>query len=201
MFGSVVAAGVPIVVGGMAVLVALAALFIAASLTPMSIFVLNLATLLGFGLGVDYALLMASRFREELERARRRPRPRTARWTRRSWRTPWRPRSRRPGARCSSAASRCCWACRGLVLFDFMVLRSVGIAGALVVAFAVAAALTLLPAGLAILGPRIDAFPVRLRRRRAEPCGTGRGRRQGAGRVRSGRTPSRWASGAASPSG
>ena len=50
----------------------------------------------------------------------------------------------------------------GLVLFDFMVLRSVGVAGAIVVGLAVVAALTLLPAVLAILGPRLDAAPVRL---------------------------------------
>ena len=48
------------------VLVALAGIFVVASLIPMSIFVLNLATLLGLGLGVDYSLLMTSRFREEL---------------------------------------------------------------------------------------------------------------------------------------
>ncbi len=69
VFGSVVAAGVPLVVGGAAVVVALAAIFVVASLTPMSIFVLNLATLLGLGLGVDYSLLMTSRFREELAAA------------------------------------------------------------------------------------------------------------------------------------
>ena len=68
VFGSLVAAGVPLVVGGAAVLVALAAIFLVASLMPMSIFVLNLATLLGLGLGVDYSLLMTSRFREELAR-------------------------------------------------------------------------------------------------------------------------------------
>src|SRR5215213_5381402 len=66
VFGSVVAAGVPLVVGGAAVVVALAAIFFVGGLTPMSIFVLNLATLLGLGLGVDYSLLMTSRFREEL---------------------------------------------------------------------------------------------------------------------------------------
>ena len=66
VFGSVVAAGVPLAVGGAAVLVALAGIFLVASVTPMSIFVLNLATLLGLGLGVDYSLLMTSRFREEL---------------------------------------------------------------------------------------------------------------------------------------
>ena len=46
----------------------------------------------------------------------------------------------------------------GLILFEFMVLRSVGIAGAIVVGLAVTAALTLLPAVLAVLGPRIDRF-------------------------------------------
>ena len=66
VFGSLVAAGVPLAVGGAAVLVALATIFFVASLTPMSVFVLNLATLLGLGLGVDYSLLMTSRFREEL---------------------------------------------------------------------------------------------------------------------------------------
>ena len=60
--------GVPLVVGGAAVVVALAGVFLIGSVTPMSIFVLNLATLLGLGLGVDYSLLMTSRFREELAR-------------------------------------------------------------------------------------------------------------------------------------
>ena len=66
VFGSLVAAGVPLAVGGASVLVALAAIFVVASFMPMSVFVLNLATLLGLGLGVDYSLLMTSRFREEL---------------------------------------------------------------------------------------------------------------------------------------
>ena len=66
VFGSLVAAAVPLAVGGSAVIVALAIIFGLANLTPMSIFVLNLATLLGLGLGVDYSLLLTSRFREEL---------------------------------------------------------------------------------------------------------------------------------------
>ncbi|HYC06966.1 MAG TPA: MMPL family transporter, partial [Candidatus Binatia bacterium] len=68
VFGSAVAAALPLAVGGAAVLTALAGIFLAANATPMSIFVLNLATLLGLGLGVDYSLLMTSRFREELGR-------------------------------------------------------------------------------------------------------------------------------------
>ncbi|CAN5766079.1 hypothetical protein BH24CHL5_BH24CHL5_06060 [soil metagenome] len=173
VFGSVVAAGVPIVIGGVAVVVALGALFIVAQQTPLSIFVLNLATLLGLGLGVDYALLLTSRFREEL--------------------------ALRGGGRTAAGgidqsvvdeavAETVATAGRavffsgltvllgliGLILFEFMVLRSVGIAGAAVVGLAVAAAVTLLPAGLAFLGPRVDSLPVRIR---------------GRGRVPDGRTP------------
>ena len=70
VFGSVVAAGLPLAVGGGAVVVALAVIWVVAGVTQMSIFVLNLATLLGLGLGVDYSLLMTSRFREELRRRR-----------------------------------------------------------------------------------------------------------------------------------
>ena len=152
VFGSVVAAGVPLAVGGAAVVVALAAIFLIASVTPMSIFVLNLATLLGLGLGVDYSLLMTSRFREELAR-------------------------RGGGAEDVAEAVRITVATAGravffsgltvllgllgLVLFEFMILRSVGVAGAIVVGLAVAAALTLLPALLAIVGTRIDRLAVR----------------------------------------
>ncbi len=95
MFGSLVAAGVPLAVGGAAVLVALAGIFVVASVIPMSIFVLNLATLLGLGLGVDYSLLMTSRFREELARPRRAPT---------GWPRPSGSRSRPPAGRCSSPA-------------------------------------------------------------------------------------------------
>jgi RND superfamily putative drug exporter len=62
----------------------------------------------------------------------------------------------------------------GLVLFEFMILRSVGIAGAIVVGLAVASALTLLPALLTIIGPRVDRFAVR--RWRGRRARTGRGR-------------------------
>ncbi|MBA2558024.1 MAG: MMPL family transporter, partial [Chloroflexi bacterium] len=159
VFGSVIAAGVPLIVGGSAVLIALALIFVVASITPMSIFVLNLATLLGLGLGVDYALLLTSRFREEL--------------------------ALRGGGRNAdggldrtavdaSVAATVATAGRavffsgltvllgliGLMLFDFMILRSVGLAGAIVVGLAVVAALTLLPAVLAILGPRVDALSI-----------------------------------------
>ena len=152
VFGSAVAAGVPLAVGGAAVVVALAGIFLVASVMPMSIFVLNLATLLGLGLGVDYSLLMTSRFREELARR------------------PDGPDAVRDAVRVTVAtAGRAVFfsgltvllGLLGLVLFEFMILRSVGIAGAIVVGLAVAAALTLQPAILTVVGGRIDRFAVR----------------------------------------
>jgi RND superfamily putative drug exporter len=151
VFGSVVAAGVPLAVGGTAVLVALAGVFAVASLIPMSIFVLNLATLLGLGLGIDYSLLMTSRFREEL--AHRDGPDRVAEAVRVSVAT--------AGRAVFFSGLTVLLGLLGLVLFDFMILRSVGIAGAIVVGLAMAAAVTLLPATLAILGTRIDTLAIR----------------------------------------
>ena len=152
VFGSVVAAGIPLVVGGAAVVVALAAIFVVASLTPMSIFVLNLATLLGLGLGVDYSLLMTSRFREELSLRPDRP-GRVAEAVRATVAT--------AGRAVFFSGLTVLLGLLGLVLFEFMILRSVGIAGAIVVGLAVASALTLLPAILVIVGARIDRFAIR----------------------------------------
>ncbi len=151
VFGSAVAAGIPLAVGGAAVLVALAGIFVVASFTPMSIFVLNLATLLGLGLGVDYSLLMTSRFREEL--AHRRGPDRVAEAVRVTVAT--------AGRAVFFSGLTVLLGLLGLILFEFMILRSVGIAGAMVVGLAVASATTLLPAILAIVGTRIDALAIR----------------------------------------
>ena len=154
VFGSVIAAGVPLLVGGASVLVALAAVFLVASVTPMSIFVLNLATLLGLGLGVDYSLLMTSRFREELAaRSDMDPDAAVADAVRVTVAT--------AGRAVFFSGLTVLLGLLGLVLFEFMILRSVGIAGAIVVGLAVAAALTLLPASLTLIGTRIDRFAVR----------------------------------------
>ncbi len=152
VFGSLVAAGVPLAVGGAAVIVALAAIFVVASLTPMSIFVLNLATLLGLGLGVDYSLLMTSRFREELALRPDGP-DRVAEAVRVTVAT--------AGRAVFFSGLTVLLGLLGLVLFEFMILRSVGIAGAIVVGLAVSSALTLLPAILTLIGGRIDRFAVR----------------------------------------
>ena len=156
VFGSVVAAAVPLVVGGTAVVVALAGIFFVAGVTPMSIFVLNLATLLGLGLGVDCSLLMTSRFREELA-ARGGGRDAVEDAVGATART--------AGRAVFFSGLTVLLGLLGLVLFGFMILRSVGLAGAVVVALAVAAAMTLLPAVLAIAGLHLE----RLRVRRVKP--------------------------------
>ena len=175
VFGSFVAAGVPVIVGGVSVLIAVAVIFLVASVMPMSIFVLNIATLLGFGLGVDYSLLLSSRFREELAR-------------RGGGRLPDGSPDRAViedaiGVTVATAGRAAFFSgvtvllgLIGLILFEFMVLRSVGIAGAIVVGFALAGAVTLLPAVLAVAGPRIDALRVpSLRRGPRTPAVPGEG--------------------------
>jgi RND superfamily putative drug exporter len=173
VFGSAVAAAVPLVVGGSAVVVALALIFLIASATPMSIFVLNLATLLGLGLGVDYSLLMTSRFREELARAG---------GGRRADGSVDRAAVDEAVVATVATAGRAVFfsgltvllGVAGLVLFEFMILRSVGTAGAIVVGLAALAALTLLPAGLSFVGPRIDSLSLRRGRDRGRDAATPR---------------------------
>jgi RND superfamily putative drug exporter len=163
VFGSVVAAAIPLAVGGAAVVGALGLVHLLATLTPMSIFVLNLTTLLGLGLGIDYSLLVTSRFREELARhgdavdAVERSLATTVATA---------------GRAVFFSGSTVLLGLLGLAFFDFMMLRSIGIAGAIVVGLGVAAALTLLPAILAVLGPRIDWL--RVRRLRSDAGGDGR---------------------------
>ena len=164
VFGSVAAAALPLIVGGAAVIVALAAIFVVGSATPMSIFVLNLATLLGLGLGVDYSLLMTSRFREEMAaRSGDPPAERVAGAVEATVET--------AGRAVFFSGLTVLLGLTGLVLFEFMILRSVGIAGAIVVLLAASSALTLLPALLAIVGSRIDALAIRRVVPRDDPNG------------------------------
>ena len=148
VFGSAVAAGLPLAVGGATVLVALAAIFGAAQATRMSIFVLNLTTLLGLGLGVDYSLLLVSRFREELGRGGK-----LGDAVQRTVAT--------AGRAVFFSGVTVMLGLAGLALFDFAILRSIGIAGAITVAIAVASSVTLMPAILSILGPRVNRLAIR----------------------------------------
>ena len=70
VFGSLVAAGLPLLVGGLAIVGSFFAVWLATQVTETSIFSVNLITGLGLGLGIDYALLMVNRYREERKRGR-----------------------------------------------------------------------------------------------------------------------------------
>lgn len=149
VFRSVVAAILPALVGGGAVIASLALIFGIGQITPLSIFVLNITTLFGLGLGVDYSLFIVSRFREELAHGRN---------------------IEEAVATTIATAGRAVTfsgltvsiGLLGLVFFRINMLRSVGMGGVLVVLMAVFAAITLLPAILAIIGTRVNSFPVRL---------------------------------------
>ena len=151
VFRTVIAAVLPALVGGAAVLVTLAIIFGLGQLTPLSIFVLNITTLFGLGLGVDYSLFMVSRFREELKRGR-------------SLEEAVAVTVATAGRAVTFSGLTVSIGLLGLVLFPVNMLRSVGVGGVLVVVMAVLAAITLLPAAMSILGTRINALPVRLPR-------------------------------------
>jgi RND superfamily putative drug exporter len=152
IFGSVVAALLPLAVGAAGVALVLASLFVAARTTDLSIFALNLATMLGLGLAVDYSLFVTSRFREELARND----GDVSLAVERTMAT--------AGKAVFFSGATVLIGLSGLSLFEFMFLRSVGIAGVIVVAWSTLAALTLLPALLSLVGTRIDRFPVGARR-------------------------------------
>src|SRR5918998_2853760 len=146
-FGTLVAAGVPVLIGGASVLTSLAALYFIAGFYDMSVFTLTLSTMLGLGLGIDYALFFVSRFREELENfPSAEAVPRTVATAGRS---------------IFFSGTAVLIGLSGLLFFPFMFMRSIGVAGVMVVFVSVAAALTLLPAVLAVLGHRVKWLPVR----------------------------------------
>ncbi len=147
VFGTVVAAFLPLIVGGMGVAAVLMTIFAIAHVTDLSIFVLNLSTMLGLGLAIDYSLFITSRFREEL--------PRSVSVERAVERT-----MATAGRAIFFSGLTVLIGLSGLIMFDFMFLRSVGIAGVVVVFFSVLAALTLLPALLGIAGSRVERFAV-----------------------------------------
>jgi RND superfamily putative drug exporter len=149
-FGTLVAAGVPVLIGGASVVTALAALYFIASIYDMSVFTLTLSTMLGLGLGIDYALFFVSRFREELEDyPTEEAVPRTVATAGRS---------------IFFSGTAVLIGLSGLLFFPFMFMRSIGVAGVVVVFVSVLAAFTLLPALLGVLGSRINRLAIRRRR-------------------------------------
>ncbi|MEU0134766.1 MMPL family transporter [Streptomyces sp. NPDC006296] len=158
VFGSAVAALLPLGVGIVAILGTNAVLRGITEFTDVSVFAQNLTTALGLGLAIDYALFLVRRFREELSAGAD---PRVAIGT----------TLRTAGRTVLFSALTVAVSLAAMMVFPQYFLRSFAYAGIAVVLLAAAAALILLPAALMLLGPRVNALDLRrlLRRRRGKP--------------------------------
>ena len=156
VFASLVAAGMPLLVAGLAIPSSLALVYIVAQQVEMSIFVLNIATMLGLALAIDYSLFIVSRVREELRRRRE-----VGDAVERAIGT--------AGKAVAFSGLAVAIGLSGLMLFVAPAIRSIGIAGALVVLSSVVYALTFLPAVLGMLGHRVNALSLSGLRHRFRP--------------------------------
>src|SRR5450631_2887042 len=148
-FGSVTAALMPAFVGGVAIFGALAFVRLITTVTDVSVFSINIITLIGMGLAIDYALFVVSRFREELARQPGTEREQVNKAVAATMATAGRTVLFSGLIVAASLAS--------LLIFQQSFLRSMGYGGVAAVLAAMLAALTLLPALLAVLGTRIEA--------------------------------------------
>jgi RND superfamily putative drug exporter len=157
VFHGLVAAVTPLVVGVVAILGGFVVTRLVASYTDVSVFAANVITLLGLGMAIDYALFVVSRFREELAAGHETPAA-----IERTMRT--------AGRTVVISGVTVALALSSLLLFPMDFLKSLGYGGMAAVLVAMLAALTTLPALLAVLGPRINSLRIPLlgvRRREA----------------------------------
>ena len=148
VFRGVVAAFVPLLIGGLSILTAFLTLRVMAAFVDTSIFALNIVTALGLGLAVDYGLLMVSRYREEIEadgatEAAHRRMVETA------------------GRAVLYSGLTVAAALAALIVLPQRFLYSMGAGGAMVAISTAVVALLTVPAMLALLGPRINALSIR----------------------------------------
>ncbi len=147
IFRGLVAAASPLLVGGVAILGGFVVTRVVAGFTEVSVFAANVITLLGLGMAIDYALFVVGRFREELAAGST-----TAAAVERTMVT--------AGRTVVISGLTVTLALSSLLLFPMGFLKSVGYGGMAAVLVAMLAALTSLPALLAVLGPRINALRV-----------------------------------------
>jgi putative drug exporter of the RND superfamily len=161
-FGSLVAALIPLAVGQLAIAATLAITGFLAHRWHLSILVQNLATMLGLGLGIDYALLMVSRFREAISAGHDGPAASVI-------------AARQAGRTLLISASTVAIGFLALLTVPISEIRSIGVAGFLVAGMCVLLTNTVVPAVMALLGRRIDAgklpFTPKLDSHRAERTG------------------------------
>jgi uncharacterized membrane protein YdfJ with MMPL/SSD domain len=154
IFGSLTAACLPLAIGALGILGSFTALRMLTIVTGVSVFSLNITTILGLGLGIDYGLFLVTRFREEL-RQQGSVEDAVARTVATAGRT----------VLVSGVTVAIVLA--SLMLFPETILRSIGYGGVATVVVDMIAALTVLPALLAVLGPKANSL--RIRRSVAHP--------------------------------
>ncbi len=148
IFGSLAAASLPLAIGGIGIIGSFTALRLLTLVTPVSIYSVNITTIMGLGLAIDYGLFMVGRFREELNRQ-----PTVEDALARTVAT--------AGRTVAVSGVTVAVALASLMLFPEVFLRSMGYGGVATVLVDMVAALTVLPALLAVLGPRVNALRVR----------------------------------------
>jgi len=152
IFASLVAAGLPLGVGVLTILGGLAGTFFLNRFTDVSQYALNIVTLIGLGVSIDYSLFVVNRFRDELARgASREDAVATTMAT--------------AGRAITFSGITVAVGLSAMLFFQGTFLASMGAAGAIVVAVAVVYALTFLPAMLSILGPRVNRLRIPIFRR------------------------------------
>ncbi len=148
VFGTLVGAVLPIVIAGMALPASMAGIGLLANVTEMSIFVTNVATMIGLALSIDYSLFTVSRFREELRHRS------VADAVERTMAT--------VGKAVAISGVAVAIGLSSLIVFESPALRSMGIGGVVTVLSTLVFGLTVLPALLGLLGPRINRLRVPL---------------------------------------
>ena len=148
IFGSLTAACLPLAIGALGILGSFTALRLLTLITGVSVFSLNITTILGLGLGIDYGLFLVSRFREELHRQ-----DSVEAAVSRTVAT--------AGRTVLVSGTTVAIVLASLMLFPETILRSIGYGGVATVLIDMIAALTVLPALLAVLGPKVNSLRIR----------------------------------------
>ncbi|MFI9173632.1 MMPL family transporter [Streptomyces lincolnensis] len=161
VFGGLTAAFLPLLVGVLSIVGSMAVLRSISTVTDVSVFAMSLVTILGLAVAIDYGLLIVSRYREELARGHT---------------------GEEALGRTVATAGRTvvisgvtvATALAGLTLFPSTFLKSMSYGGVAAVVLSVLFSLVALPALLAVLGPKVNAFPLR-RKKSARPTTAGEG--------------------------
>ncbi len=145
VFGTIVAALVPLGVGALAVMSGVAGMYLLTNITNVSVYAQNVVTLIGLGVAIDYSLFVASRFREELRRGR-------------TTEAALGIAMATSGRAVTFSGITVAIGLSGMLFYEGTFLPSMGLAGAVVVASAVFYGLTFLPALLALIGTHLEAL-------------------------------------------